>query len=328
MRSLQLLAVVGKVNHRLHVQILRGVKNFRQHEVGVQNRIRVARRGKHHAGTVARHPLLEVARVAAVVVNVTAHQMQDDEIIFVRVDAVKELQQNFVGQLREVEGVVGPLGNVGGLRNQRRRALVVSVASLIAEPVSFVAGFFGGVDNRHGLEKIFVVVLTLLGQRTLQDGYRLRPRGVNISEDDKLSVGGRSVRRIVNRRNVVGIDFRVVGKFDGRRNFFKLAVEPRRIVEREFGVVGVHVRSACGFADNENYRAVEFGGQSVRNVDMQVGDACSSIFGVAQILFGVVAYVAPRACQRRLRHVINQRGETPDNRDCRRRKFFRVVRSD
>lgn len=59
---------------------------------------------------------------------------------------------------------------VGRLGDERDGAVVLAVASLIAEPVRVVARLLGDVEDGGGVEELLVVVLALFRQGALQDG--------------------------------------------------------------------------------------------------------------------------------------------------------------
>ena len=194
--------MVGEIDHGAQVEVLlRVVENLFEDVIGVEHAVRIRRRARHRGVARRRFELRPCVRVAVVVVDVTAHEMQDDEVVRVRVDARQIREEFFVVFRRKGIGVIRPLRLVRGLCDHRDRAVKLPVAPLIAEPVGLVADFFRNVENRCGFEELLVVVLALFGERALKDGDGLRPRGIGVLVEDEAGIGGHLFhpRRIVVR---------------------------------------------------------------------------------------------------------------------------------
>ena len=211
MRDLDVFPVVGEVDHRAQVQILLRVgEDLREHVVRVEHAVRIGRHRHHARGAVRRLEAVERRRVAVVVVDVAAHDVQHDEIVLRRIELREVRQQRLVVLVGEVVRVVRPLRVIGCLGDERDRAVVLPVAPLVAEPPRLIARLFCDVDNRGGAPKLLVVVLALLRERALQDGHGLRPARVGVLEEEEMAVGA-------------------------------LFALPRRIFIREIGRINLHI---------------------------------------------------------------------------------------
>ena len=140
----------------------------------------------------------------------TAHQMQNDEVICLWINTRQVREQALVILGRKIVGVICPLRHICRLGDHRDRTVELPVAPLIAEPIRLVADLLRHIEDRRRLIELLVVVLALLRQRALQHGDGLRPRGVDILIDQE-SVPARH------------------------------ALQPRRILVREGGRVVVHI---------------------------------------------------------------------------------------
>lgn len=167
----QVLAVVGEVDHRLQVEVLLGVvEDLREDVVGVEDAVGIRGFRRHRRTALFALEFVEALWVAVVVVDVAAHDVQDDEVVLVGVDLHQVWQQGLIVLVGEVVGVVGPFRVVGRLGDERDGAVVLAVASLIAEPVGVVARLLGDVEDGGGVEELLVVVLALLRQARCRTG--------------------------------------------------------------------------------------------------------------------------------------------------------------
>ena len=208
MRDREVLPVVGEIEHGLEVQVLlRVVEDLGEDEVRVEDAVGI---GLHGGNLALPVPLRELRRIAVIVVDMAAHDVQHDEIVLRRVDGLEIVQQRLVVFVGEVVGVVRPFRVIGRLGDERDGAVILAVAPLVAEPVGRIARLFRDVEDGGRVEEFFVVVLALLRERALQHGHGLRPAGVSVREDVE-------------------------------RGILQLAVEPGRVLEREVRRERVHV---------------------------------------------------------------------------------------
>ncbi len=176
MGDFQIFAVVGEVDHSLQIEVLlRIVVNLAHHIIGVENAVGIG--GRRGSLGIFFHCLefVKGSGVAVVVIDMAAHDMQDDKIIFGWVELVQIGQQSLVIFIGEGIGIVCPCGMVCGFGDQGDGTVVLAVTSLIAEPPGFITGFFGNVDNGGRFKEFLAVVLALLRKRPLQNGNGLRP---------------------------------------------------------------------------------------------------------------------------------------------------------
>ena len=174
MGNLDILAVVREVYHRLHVQVLLCIiENLRKDVIGVKNTIGIGLNRGNRRIALRRLKFVEFTRVAVVVVNMAAHDVEHDEVVLGWVNLRQILEQRLVVFIGEVIGVVGPFCMVGSFRYQCDGTVVLAVAALITEPPGLIAGFFGYVDDGSRIKEFLAIILALLRQCPLQDRNRL-----------------------------------------------------------------------------------------------------------------------------------------------------------
>ena len=82
--------MIGEIEHGLQVQVLlRVVEDLGEDEVCVEDAVRV---GLHGGNLALAVPLRELRRIAVIVVDVTAHDVQHDEIVLRRIDRPEVVQ--------------------------------------------------------------------------------------------------------------------------------------------------------------------------------------------------------------------------------------------
>ena len=216
--------MIGEIDHRAQVQILLRIgKDLREDMIRIENTVRIGRRTRRRRVTRRRVELRPRIGVAVVVVDMTAHQMQDDEVVRLWINTRQVREQALVILGREIVGVICPLRHVRRLGDHRDRTVELPIAPLIAEPIRLVADLLRHIEDRRRLIELLVVVLALLRQRALQHGNGLRPRGVDILIDQE-SVPARH------------------------------ALQPRRILVREARRIGVHIVARRRLTDDEDHR--------------------------------------------------------------------------
>ena len=210
--------MIGEVDHGVEVEVIPGVVvNLRQDPVRIED-------GVVEVGflvNLAVVEFLELFRVAVAVFDVAAHDVEDDEVLFLRIDAFEELQECAV-QGRFFQVPVDPFGDVGRVGNQRNRCIGDADGALVAEPVGLIAGLLGHVDDGNGFVERLIVVEIRFRQGVFQDGDRVPDAAVGVGEQ-------REVRIRLHRR------------------------QPR-CIGHVVRIVGIHQRPRFRFADDDDDR--------------------------------------------------------------------------
>ena len=229
--------MIREIDHRAQVQILLCIgKDLREDMIRIENAVRIGRRTRRRRVPRRRRKLRPRIGVAVVVVDMTAHQMQDDEVIRLWINTRQVREQALVILRRKIVGVVRPLRHVCRLGDHRDRTVELTVAPLVAEPVRLVADLLRHIEDRRRLIELLVVVLALLRQRALQHGNGLRPRGVDILIDQE-SVPPRH------------------------------ALQPRRILVREPRRIGMHIVARRRLTDDEDHRPRRTRGKRILQIN-------------------------------------------------------------
>ena len=229
--------MIGEVDHRAQVQILLRIgKDLREDMIRIENTVRVGRRTRRRRVARCRVEFRPRIGVAVVVVDMTAHQMQDDEVIRLWINTRQVWEQALVILGREIVGVICPLRHICRLGDHRDRTVELPIAPLIAKPIRLVADLLRHIEDRRRLIELLVVVLALLRQRALQHGDGLRPRGVDILIDQE-SVPARH------------------------------ALQPRRILVREPRRIGVHIVARRRLTDDEDHRPRRTRGKRILQIN-------------------------------------------------------------
>ena len=206
-RDLDVLAVVGEVDHRGEVEILACVVvDLREDRIRVEDAVRVRRHRDHARRAVLRGKAVERLRVTVVVVDMAAHDVQHDEVVLRGVYLREVGEEGLVVLVREIVGVVRPLRVVGRLCDERDGAVVLPVSALVAEPPRLVARLLRDVDERCRVEEFLAVVLALLRERALENGDGLRPARIDILKEEEMVVCAHGA---LPGRVVVGVGRRV-----------------------------------------------------------------------------------------------------------------------
>lgn len=74
--------------------------------------------------------------------------MQDNEIILGRIYRWQELQQSFIVFIGKDIGIIGSFRMIRCFGDERNGTVILSVAALVAEPISFITGLFGYINHR------------------------------------------------------------------------------------------------------------------------------------------------------------------------------------
>ena len=149
---------------------------------------------------------LKFLGVAVAVFDMAAHDVEDDEVLFLGIDALEELQEGAV-QRRFLQVPVDPFGDICRIGHQGDRRIGDADRTLVAEPVRLIAGFLGHVDDGNGFVEGLVVVEIRFRQGVFQDGDGVPDAAVGVGEQCEVRVGfhRRQPRRIGHVVRIIGV---------------------------------------------------------------------------------------------------------------------------
>ena len=116
-----------------------------------------------------------------------AHEVKDDEVLFIRVDALQELQERAVHR-RLLQFLVYPFGYVSGLGDERDGRVGDADRALVAEPVRLIAGLFRHIQNGNRRVEFLVIIEIGFRQGPFQNGDGVPDAAVGVGKQRKVRV--------------------------------------------------------------------------------------------------------------------------------------------